>query len=223
MAPASPRRCRAGRRRPPRRSAGAELMQASGVDLPALVVCDPRAVLGAVAALVYANAGPGGAADIGLTLIGVTGPMERRRRPISSRARAAPRHRTLASSARSNPGVTISGSRVPGPLPRLRICALIRDPCGSGVGTCVMEVSSHASLCTGSTGWCATSRSSPTSAGTISTCTGRWRSTSRRRRRSSRRASPRRRGGVTTRRGAGWRGESGIPVAVTLGSGPMAR
>lgn len=125
--------------------AGAELMRASGVDLPALVVCDPRAVLGAVAALVYANAGPGGAADIGLTLIGVTGTngktttaylLEGALRALGTRTGLIGTVEIRVDDQR------ITSSRTTPEAPDLH--ALIATMRERGVGTCVMEVSSHA-------------------------------------------------------------------------------
>ncbi|MGH3472035.1 MAG: UDP-N-acetylmuramoyl-L-alanyl-D-glutamate--2,6-diaminopimelate ligase [Nocardioidaceae bacterium] len=112
---------------------------AGGVGVPVVVVADPRAVLGAVAALVYGNP----AAD--LTLIGITGTQGKTTTSylVNAGLAAAGTSTAIVGTMGTWIGGRPVGSTLTTPeAPDLHaLFAVMRE---EGVQTCVMEVSSHA-------------------------------------------------------------------------------
>lgn len=120
-------------------AAGADLAHAADVQLPLLIVEDPRSRLGEAASLIYANRDPG------LTLIGITGTNGKTTTAylLDSALRALGQRTGLVGTVETRIGerriksvrTTPEASEVHG------LIAAMRE---GGVDTCVMEVSSHA-------------------------------------------------------------------------------
>jgi UDP-N-acetylmuramoyl-L-alanyl-D-glutamate--2,6-diaminopimelate ligase len=118
---------------------GAARVRAAGVDLPVLVVEDPRAVLGAVAARVL------GTEDTALRLVGITGTNGKTTTAhlVHSALSALGRPPGLIGTVETRIGDERVGSiRTTPEAPVLH--ALLAEMAERGLGTCVMEVSSHA-------------------------------------------------------------------------------
>ncbi|HEY7717467.1 MAG TPA: UDP-N-acetylmuramoyl-L-alanyl-D-glutamate--2,6-diaminopimelate ligase [Pedococcus sp.] len=118
---------------------GQAALTAAGVDLPAVVVPDPRAVLGAVSSLVY------GTSDLSLGLVGVTGTNGKTTTAyLVESALAALGHTTgLIGTVETKVGdERLRSVRTTPETTDLH--ALLAVMAERGVDTCVMEVSSHA-------------------------------------------------------------------------------
>ena len=118
---------------------GAEVITGAGVDLPVLVVPDPRAVLGGLAARVYASP------PAGLAMVGITGTNGKDDDRLSSRLRPA-RARSAGRPGwdrRDRVGPTrVKSERTTRNRPRCMPCWAAMHEAGCATG--VMEVSSHA-------------------------------------------------------------------------------
>jgi UDP-N-acetylmuramoyl-L-alanyl-D-glutamate--2,6-diaminopimelate ligase len=118
---------------------GADLLRESGVDLPALVVAEPRAVLGAAAAHIY------GTEDLRLLMMGITGTNGKTTTAhlIHSALGALHRPAGLIGTIETRIGdERIASVRTTPEAPDLH--ALLAVMVERGMGACVMEVSSHA-------------------------------------------------------------------------------
>ena len=119
--------------------AGLDLISQAGIDLPVLRVPDPRAVLGAASALIYATAPPG------LALVGVTGTNGKTTTAylIESALRAHGQLVGLMGTVETRIGErhVPSVRTTPEATDVHALVAAMRE---AGVATCVMEVSSHA-------------------------------------------------------------------------------
>jgi UDP-N-acetylmuramoyl-L-alanyl-D-glutamate--2,6-diaminopimelate ligase len=120
-------------------AAGAALLARSQISVPVLVVPDPRAVLGGVAALVYGRAGEE------LTMLGVTGTNGKTTTAylLDSALRALGRVTGLISTVETRIGERrIKSVRTTPESADLHALFAVMRECG--VDTCTMEVSSHA-------------------------------------------------------------------------------
>lgn len=119
--------------------AGAERLAAAGIDLPAIVVPDPRAVLGRLAARVYRTDPPG------MTLIGITGTNGKTTTAylVDSALTALGDRVGLIGTVETRIGANrVPSARTTPEAPALHgLIAVMRE---AGVSRCVMEVSSHA-------------------------------------------------------------------------------
>ncbi|WP_246074642.1 UDP-N-acetylmuramoyl-L-alanyl-D-glutamate--2,6-diaminopimelate ligase [Marihabitans asiaticum] len=121
---------------------GARLVHESGVDLPTIVVEDPRAILGAVAAIVYGTALPAGP---GIRAVGITGTNGKTTTAylLTSALEAMGRRAGLIGTVETRVGADrVPSARTTPESPDLH--ALLRVMSDRAVQDCVMEVSSHA-------------------------------------------------------------------------------
>ncbi len=119
--------------------AGRDLLAADGIPLPVLLVADPRGVLGAVAARVY------GTEDLGLRMIGITGTNGKTTTAhlIHSALGAMHEPAGLIGTVETRVGdERITSVRTTPESSDLH--AILAVMLERGMGTCVMEVSSHA-------------------------------------------------------------------------------
>lgn len=118
---------------------GAEVITGAGVDLPVLVVPDPRAVLGGLAARVYASP------PAGLALVGITGTNGKTTTAylLDSALRALGQQVGLVGTVETRVGPTRVKSERTTPE-STEVHALLAAMHEAGCATGVMEVSSHA-------------------------------------------------------------------------------
>lgn len=120
-------------------AAGAEIARTAGVDLPVLVVADPRAVLGLVADAVY------GHPSARLSMVGITGTNGKTTCAylVESALRALGQRTGLIGTVETRIGdERVTSERTTPESPDVH--ALLGRMVQAGVDTCVMEVSSHA-------------------------------------------------------------------------------
>ncbi|MBC7310581.1 MAG: UDP-N-acetylmuramoyl-L-alanyl-D-glutamate--2,6-diaminopimelate ligase, partial [Tetrasphaera sp.] len=118
---------------------GQQLVEQAGVDVPLIVVDDPRAVLGAVSALVYDTT------DLSLELLGITGTNGKTTTAylLTSALEALGRTTGLIGTVETRIGTerVKSERTTPESCDLHRLLAVMRE---RAVDDCVMEVSSHA-------------------------------------------------------------------------------
>ncbi|MEX1907238.1 UDP-N-acetylmuramoyl-L-alanyl-D-glutamate--2,6-diaminopimelate ligase [Janibacter sp. Y6] len=121
---------------------GLELAREAGVDVPAVVVADPRSVLGRVAAAVYGTGTPGGP---GVRSFGITGTNGKTTTAylLAAALEALGRSTGLIGTVETRIGQErVPSARTTPESPDLHaLLAVMRE---RGVDDCVMEVSSHA-------------------------------------------------------------------------------